>query len=96
MLYVLFGQMGLSQYRLAKEISVPARRINEIVKGRRTISVDTAYRLARYFQTSPEFWLNLQTKYDLETYKNRNLLKVEKEVGIFNLNLTTAKLSYNV
>ena len=60
------------------------------------MSVDTAYRLARYFQTSPEFWLNLQTKYDLEIYKNQNLLEVEKEVGIFNLNLTTAKVSYNV
>ncbi len=75
---------------------MPARRINEIVKGQRAMSVDTAYRLARYFQTSPEFWLNLQTKYDLEIYKNQNLLEVEKEVGIFNLNLTTAKVSYNV
>ncbi len=56
---------GVSQYRLAKDIHVPARRINEIVHGTRAVTVDTALRLARYFGTSPQFWLNLQTHYDL-------------------------------
>ncbi len=58
--------MGVSQYRLAKDISVPARRINEIVKGIRRITPDTALRLGLYFSMSPEFWLNLQSHYDLE------------------------------
>ena len=58
--------MGVSQYRLAKDISVPARRINEIVKGLRRITPDTALRLGLYFSMSPEFWLNLQSHYDLE------------------------------
>ena len=57
--------LGLSQYRLAKDISVPARRINEIVHGLRAISADTALRLARYFGTTDRFWLNLQSRYDL-------------------------------
>lgn len=56
----------ITQYRLAKETSVPARRINEIVKGKRAISADTALRLARYFGTSDLFWLNLQAKYDAD------------------------------
>ena len=58
--------MGLSQYRLAKDISVPPRRINEIVHGKRSISADTALRLGRFFGISPQFWLNLQTRFDLE------------------------------
>jgi|SRR5688572_17792976 len=58
--------MELSQYRLAKDISVPARRINEIVHGKRSISPDTALRLSRYFGMSERFWLNLQTRYDLD------------------------------
>lgn len=58
--------MGISQYRLAQDIGVDARRINEIVHGKRAISADTALRLGRYFGTSPRFWLNLQTHYDLE------------------------------
>ena len=58
--------MGISQYRLAKDISVPARRLNEIVKGFRRITPDTALRLGLYFSMSPEFWLNLQSHYDLE------------------------------
>ena len=60
------GPLGISQYRLAKEIGVPAPRINEIVHGRRGITADTALRLARYFDTSEQFWMNLQTHYDLE------------------------------
>jgi antitoxin HigA-1 len=63
--------LEVSQYRLAKEISVPARRVNEIVHGQRRISADTALRLARYFGTSERFWMNLQTRYDLEIEKDR-------------------------
>ena len=58
--------MGLSQYRLAKDIDVPARRINEIVLGKRGITADTALRLARYFDTTPDVWLNLQVRYELD------------------------------
>lgn len=57
--------MSLSQYRLAKDISVPPRRINEIIHGKRAITADTALRLARYFGTTAQFWMNLQTHYDL-------------------------------
>ena len=60
------GPMGISQYRLAKDISVAPRRINEIVHGKRSISADTALRLGRFFGMSPQFWLNLQTRHDLE------------------------------
>lgn len=63
--------LNVSQYQLAKEIGVPARRINEIVHGQRRISADTALRLARYFGTSERFWMNLQTRYDLEVEKDR-------------------------
>src|ERR671934_3112391 len=58
--------LGVSQYRLAVDIEVPPRRINEIVRGLRGISADTALRLARYFRTTPQFWLNLQVRYDLD------------------------------
>ena len=61
--------MDISQYRLAKDISVPPRRINEIVHGKRAITADTALRLSRYFGTSERFWINLQTRYDLELQK---------------------------
>lgn len=57
--------MGVTQYRLAKSISVPQRRISEIVHGRRAITADTALRLGRFFRMEPEFWLNLQARYDL-------------------------------
>ena len=63
--------LGVSQYHLAKQIGVPARRINEIVHGQRRISADTALRLARFFGTSERFWLNLQARYDLEAEKDR-------------------------
>lgn len=72
--------MGISQYRLAKDISVPPRRINEIVHGIRAITADTALRLARYFGTSERFWLNLQTRYDLEVEKDRLGARLKKEV----------------
>ena len=63
--------LSVSQYRLAKAIDVPARRINEIVHGQRRITADTALRLSRYFGTSERFWLNLQARYDLETEQDR-------------------------
>jgi addiction module HigA family antidote len=63
--------LALSQYQLAKEISVPPRRVNEIVHGQRRITADTALRLARFFGTSERFWLNLQARYDLEIEKDR-------------------------
>ena len=70
----------LSQYRLARDISVPPRRINEIVHGTRSITADTALRLARYFGTSEQFWLNLQAHYDLETERDRLGDRLKKEV----------------
>ncbi|THV27605.1 HigA family addiction module antitoxin [Glycomyces paridis] len=72
--------LGISQYRLALEIGVPARRINEIVHGKRRISADTALRLARYFATSDRFWMNLQNRYDLEIERDRlagDLLRIK-------------------
>jgi addiction module HigA family antidote len=74
--------MELSQYRLAKDISVPARRINEIVHGKRSITADTALRLARYLGTSERFWMNLQTRYDLEVEKGRLKGRLAKEVAV--------------
>jgi antitoxin HigA-1 len=74
--------MNLSQYRLAKDIAVPARRINEIVKGQRAISADTALRLERYFKMSPQFWLNLQSHYDLEIEEQRLGRRLEREVKV--------------
>ena len=63
-------QMGISQYRLSKDISVHPRRINEIIHGKRSITADTALRLSAYFGTTERFWLNLQMLYDLETQKD--------------------------
>ena len=74
--------LGLSQYRIAKDISVPPRRINEIVHGKRSISADTALRLARYFGTSDRFWLNLQSRYALESEKDRLGKRLETEVQV--------------
>ena len=73
----------LSQYRLAKEIGVPARRINEIVHGKRAVTPDTALRLSRYFGLSERFWLNLQTHYDLEVEKDRLAERLVQEVRVF-------------
>jgi addiction module HigA family antidote len=72
--------MEISQYRLAKDISVPPRRINEIVHGKRSVTADTALRLSRYFGTSERFWLNLQTGYDLEVERDRLGDRLEDEV----------------
>lgn len=75
--------LSLSEYRLAKDISVPARRINEVVHGTRGVSADTALRLARYFGTSAELWLNLQTQYELAVETDRGAKKIEREVLVF-------------
>ncbi len=73
---------GISQYRLAKDIGVPPRRINEIVHGKRIVTADTALRLARYFSTSERFWLNLQAQHDLEVEKDRLGDRLDKEVQV--------------
>ena len=72
--------MHISQYKLARDISVPPRRINEIVHGKRSVTADTALRLSRYFGLSERFWLNLQSRYDLEVEKDNLEGRLEKEV----------------
>jgi len=72
--------MKISQYRLAKDINVPARRINEIVLGKRAITADTALRLSEYFGMSEKFWMNLQVRYNLEKEKDRLKGRLEREV----------------
>jgi addiction module HigA family antidote len=74
--------LGLSQYRLAHDVSVPPRRINEIVHGTRAITADTALRLARYFSTTERFWLNLQARFDLETQRDVLGARLVREVRI--------------
>lgn len=74
--------MGISQYRLAKDISVPPRRINEIVHGKRAITPDTALRLSRYFGLSERFWINMQARYDLEIEKDRLQDRLIQEVQV--------------
>ena len=74
--------MNISQYRLAKDINVHPRRINEIVHGKRAISADTALRLSRYFGLSERFWLNLQSRYDVEVEKDRLAGRLEQEVKV--------------
>lgn len=74
------GPFGLSQNRLARELRVPPRRVNEIVLGKRAVTADTALRLARYFGTSERFWLGLQLDYDLEEARDRLGERLEKEV----------------
>ncbi len=75
--------MEISQNRLAIDIRVPARRINEIVLGKRRITVDTALRLARYFNMSPQFWLGLQMDYDLDLAEDELVEKIAEEVKVF-------------
>lgn len=75
--------LGLTQYRLAQGLSVPARRINEIVHGKRAVSADTALRLARFFGTSEQFWLNLQAWYDLEVERDRLGTRLKSEVAVY-------------
>jgi len=76
----LMKPLGLSQNKLATALGVDPRRINEIVTGRRSITGDTALRLARYFGTSPEFWMNLQARYDLEVAKDKKLAEIQRTV----------------
>ena len=75
--------LGLSHYRLAKDLKVPARRINEIVHGDRAVSADTALRLARFFGTSGRFWLNLQAAYDLDIERDRLGARLERDVPVY-------------
>lgn len=72
---------GISVYALAKEIKVPRSRINDVVLGRRSVTADTALRLARHLGTTPEFWVNLQARYDLEVAKDSSRERIEKEVA---------------
>ena len=74
--------LGLTQYRVAKDIGVPALRISQIVRGRRSVTADTALRLARYFGTSPDVWLRLQAAYDLEVAQRRTGKRIEREVKV--------------
>ena len=74
--------LSISQYRLAKDVGVHPRRVNEIVHGKRSITADTALRLSRYFGTSERFWLNLQTRYDLEVEKDRLGDRLIREVRV--------------
>jgi len=82
LLYDFLEPLELSQYRLAHCISVPPRRINEIVHGKRAITADTALRLARFFGTSEEFWLNLQARHDLEVERDRLGARLKTEVQV--------------
>ena len=75
--------MGISQYRLAKDINVPPRRINEIVLGKRAITPDTALRLSLYFGLSEKFWMNLQMRYDLEVEKDKSQKRLKREVRVY-------------
>ena len=83
---ILFAEflepLAISQYRLARDISVPPRRINEIVHGTRAVTADTALRLARYFGTSAQFWLNLQTRYDLDVEQDKLGARLVSEVSV--------------
>ena len=76
--------LKISEYKLAKDINVPARRINEIVHGTRSITANTALRLSRFFGNSAGFWLNLQSRYDLEVQEDILADRLEKEVHVFN------------
>jgi addiction module HigA family antidote len=75
--------MGISQYRLAHDINVPPRRINEIVHGTRSVTADTALRLGRYFNMSAQFWINLQSHYDLEVESDKLSDRLIREVLIY-------------
>ncbi|OGF22569.1 addiction module antidote protein, HigA family [Candidatus Falkowbacteria bacterium RBG_13_39_14] len=74
--------LKITQYKLAKDVAVPAIRINEIIRGKRAITADSALRLGKYFNTSPEFWLNLQVRYDLEKQREVSCKKLDQEVKV--------------
>jgi len=77
--------IGLSQYRVAKDIGVSPLRISQIIRGKRSITADTALRLARYFGTSPAVWLRLQARYDLEVAESLMAKQINREVKVLNL-----------
>ena len=83
LLHEYLEPLELTQYRLAKSLKVPARRINEIVHGTRAVSADTALRLARFFGTSYWFWLNLQAAYDLDVERDRLGERIKRDVPVF-------------
>jgi addiction module HigA family antidote len=85
--------LGVTQYKLAKDIHVPARRINEIVHGKRSITADTALRLSRYFNLSERFWLNLQARYALEVEKDKLNDRIETEVKVLQISANAYKVS---
>ncbi len=72
--------LGLSVYRLARELKIPRPRLNDIVLGRRSVTIDTAFRLGRYFGTTPGLWINLQTRYDLEVAERKLRVEIEREI----------------
>ncbi|MGE0083396.1 MAG: HigA family addiction module antitoxin [Desulfococcaceae bacterium] len=78
--------MGISQCRMAKDLNVSAKRINEIVNGKRSVTADTALRLGKFFGMSPQFWLNLQTRYDLESAEDRLAKRLDREVHVYQVN----------
>lgn len=76
----LMKPLGLTVNGLARELNVPVSRMSEIVNGRRAVNADTALRLSRYFGSSPEFWINLQSSYDLSVTANSSASQIEREV----------------
>jgi antitoxin HigA-1 len=76
----LLDPLGMSINKLAKELHVPANRLSQIISGKRGISPDTSLRLARYFGFSPEYWMNMQTQYDLEITRRQSLQQIEKQI----------------
>jgi addiction module HigA family antidote len=76
----LLDPLGMSFNRLAKDLRVPANRLSQIVQGKRGITADTSLRLARYFGFTPEYWLNMQTHYDLEIIRRRSIRRIEREI----------------
>lgn len=77
--------MGITQCRMAKDISVSPKRINEIVNCKRSVTADTALRLGKFFGMSPQFWLNLQSRYDLESAEDRMKKRIDKEVHVYQM-----------
>jgi len=75
--------MQISQYRVAQAIGVPPRRINEIIHGKRGITADTALRLGRFFGMEAQFWMNLQTRYELETTRDTLANRLDQEVRVY-------------
>ena len=85
--------LGLSQYRVAKDIGVPALRISQIVRGQRSITADSALRLARYFGTSAAVWLRLQARYDLEVTEAKMARRITREVKVLQMSQPAASSS---